>query len=274
MEAGVAEACWVVMPIVNQRDYVIAAINDCLHQSVPTRLLIVGQDCDSDLRREVEQIAEQEPERIFCWWFTPALPSLAQAWNTALRFAWTTGGTEALVVNSDVRIHRRTVEVLRRYLHEADALFVSAVGVTADQYDPSSIPMEPDGSGLTSRGGPDFSCFLITKACHDRYQFDHGHIPCYGEDCSYHREMMLGGDGHRIFSINMPYLHYASGTLKAMTPERRAAVEAQINGISRKYYEACWGGPVNHERYTIKGDPSSAQDGVTNPDLQRAIQGT
>ena len=269
-----SDATWVILPFVNGRDMLMAAIADVLGQSVPTRILVIGQGCDSDLRRELERVSEDDPTRVFCWFFSPALPSLAQVWNDALSFAWTTGGTEALVVNSDVRLHRRTLEVLRLYMTDEKALFVSAVGVTAEQFnpdEPTGIPSQLDGSRLTSRGGPDFSCFLISKECHDKYRFDQGHIPAYGEDCSYHRSMMLGGDGHRIFSINLPYLHYASGTLKTMDPDRRQQIESQINNISRKYYEWCWGGPVNHERFTIKGDPASAQDGVTNPDLQRAI---
>lgn len=277
------------MPVVNGRDLTVAAVNDVLNQTVPTRLLIVGQGCDWDLRQELEKISEEHSDRVFCWWYQPALPALALAWNTALRFVWEVGGTDALVVNSDVRLHPQTIECLRTPFKYRDAYFVSAVGVMPDQFNPTvkyhgyvgdrtdegTIVAEPEAASIQidAKGGPDFSCFLISKDCHERYQFDEGHVPCYAEDCSFHRSMMLGGDGTKIFSINLPYAHYASGTLKAMNPERRQAIEHQINTISRKWYETCWGGPVNHERFTIKGEPASAQDGVTNPDLQRAILG-
>jgi hypothetical protein len=56
-----------------------------------------------------------------------------------------------------------------------------------------------------------------------------------------------------------------------MTPEARARHEARI-GQARAHYARKWGGAVNAERYTIPFEEKSAQDGVTTPDLQRAIQ--
>lgn len=268
------QAVWVIMPILSGRDYTTAAIADVLDQSLPTRLLLINQGVDADFRDELERVAEAHADRVFLWSHHPPLPSLAATWNRALDFVWACGGSEALVVNNDVRLHRRTVEVLSLYLRDEQALFVSAVGVTADQFnpqEPSGIPSLPDGSRLASRGGPDFSCFLIAQDCHRRYRFDEAFTPAYGEDCSYHRELMLAGLGPRIFSVPLPYLHYASGTLKQVDPAVRRQLETQIEQISRAHYRQCWGGSVNAERYTIKGDPTSARDGVTNPDLQRWV---
>jgi hypothetical protein len=77
-------------------------------------------------------------------------------------------------------------------------------------------------------------------------------------------------DGHRdkIFSVNLPFLHFASGTLKGMAPEAREKKEAQINTGSRMYYERKWGGPVNHERWTKPFDFTTDRDGVSTPELQ------
>lgn len=173
---------WILMPVLGARDYTLAAIADCLRQSVPTRLLVINQGVDDDFRDELERTAEAQPDRVFLWSHVPALPSLAATWNRALDFVWAAGGTEALVVNNDVRLHARTVEVLARYCAAEDALFVSAVGVTEDQFNPheeTGIPSQPDGSRLTERGGPDFSCFLITRDCHRRFRFDEAFIPAY-----------------------------------------------------------------------------------------------
>ncbi len=130
---------------------------------------------------------------------------------------------------------------------------------------------------MVSKGGPDFSCFLISRACHWKYAFDENFVPAFCEDLDYHRRLMLAGDGHKIFSVNVPYLHYASQTLKTSTPEARAAIERRI-GQSRAYYERKWGGPVNAEIFwaPFGREPEDRLPpcGPTTPELQAYIQGT
>lgn len=274
-----AEPIWAIMPILSE-PYTEQAIADLLDQSVPTRLLLINQGVDRDFRERLERIAEQDPERIFVWSHTPALPSLSATWNRGLRFCWATGATEALVVNNDVRLHPETVRYLHGILGHTPAYFVSAVGVTQEQFDAYDGTDQgwltaPDAEGWghpAAPGGPDFSCFMVSKDGHKKYPFDEKFIPAYGEDCSMHREYMLGGDGDKIFSINLPYLHIGggSGTLKSLSPERRAALERRIGG-SREYYARKWGGKPNDEKFTIPFDPTSAQPNVTNPELQAAI---
>lgn len=266
------------MPIAGAEAYTSAAISDCLAQSIPTRLLLINQGVGTPFRQSLERMAEEYPEQIFLWSHQPSLPSLSASWNRALDFVWAVGGTEALVVNNDVRLDPRTCSILQAVLTwpRAGYLFVSAVGVTAEQFEARPDPLFT-GPAITQempldKGGPDFSCFLISKAGHAKYRFDEGLIPSFCEDLDLHRRFMLGGDGDKIFSINLPYLHYASQTLKTMRPEQRQVVERQINTVSRAYYERKWGGPVNHERYTRPFDAESAQDGVTTPDLQRQGQ--
>lgn len=241
---------WIVMPVLGARAYTLAAIADCLRQSVPTRLLVINQGVDDDFRDELERTAEAQPDRVFLWSHVPPLPSLAATWNRALDFVWAAGGTEALVVNNDVRLPGDLVEVLHVAQIRTDALFVSAVGVTEADYHPEWLTLQ-QVQDLTDgpKGGPDFSCFLITREGHQRYRFDENFIPAYTEDVDMHRRFMLGGDGSRIFSVPLPYLHYASGTLKSVDAAKKAAIEAQISAGSRAYYRAKWGGPVNEETY-------------------------
>jgi hypothetical protein len=269
---------WIIMPIAGAEGLTDAAISDCLSQSVPIRLLLINQGISTDFRTHLERVVEEEPEKIFLWSHQPPLPSLSATWNRALNFVWEVGGTEALVVNNDVRLDPRTVSILHavRTWPKAGNLFVSAVGVTAEQFDSRTDPLfdgpdDPQAAyDALSKGGPDFSCFMLSQQAHTAYPFDESFIPAYCEDLDSHRRYMLGGDGTKIFSINLPYLHYGSGTLKGKSPEEQAALSRKING-SRAYYAKKWGGPVNHERYTIPFDPDSAQDGVTTPELQRSL---
>lgn len=268
---------WIVMPVMANEVLTLAALSDCLSQYVPVRVLLIGQGIHGDWRGRLEALAEQEP-RLLCLWHDPPLPSLAASWNRALRFVWETGGTEALVVNNDVRLSPLTVGMLQMNRRRSEALFISAVGVTGEQFDKWQqegdspfLAETTSGVPANSKGGPDFSCFLISRVGHDKYPFDESFIPAYCEDLDLHRRYMLGGDGERIFSINLPFHHVGggSGTIKALTAEQRAGHERRI-GQSRAYYASAWGGPVNQERYTIKHDPRSAQDGVTTPELQAA----
>jgi hypothetical protein len=258
---------WAIMPLVNGwTEFGEQASYDLLGQSIPTTLLIAAQGVDPPTRDALERFAEKFSDRVFCVFWNPPIPSLSGVWNRCLDFVWSTGERAALVVNHDVRVHAETAVTLSHAMHDTEAWFVSAVGVTAEQFSMDATMIED----WQTRGGPDFSCFLIRQEGHARYRFDEGFIPAFCEDLSTHREYLLGGDGRRIFSVNVPYLHFASQTLKTMPSARKATIERQINTISRVHYERCWGGPVNQETYVVKGDPASAAtDGsATTPYLQ------
>ena len=269
---------WIVMPFVNRWDWTEQALKDCLAQSglpEPPQVLAIAQGVDRDTRDALERWTEKEP-RLHAWFHHPALPSLSATWNLALRFVWDQGGSYALVTNNDVRLHPQTYARLVDAgslpvgEHDDPPLFVSAIGrreadVAWEEYFACGLPT---GAELAqTKGGPDFSCFCVTKSGHWKYPFDEGFIPAYCEDNDCHRRYMLGGDGHRIFSVNLPYLHYGSGTVNA-DPQRRAAWAQKIAG-SRAHYVKKWGGDVNAERFTLPFDAATDQAGVTNPELQR-----
>lgn len=284
---------WVIMPVLNNLAMSLDAIGDCLDQTVPTRVLVINQGSDEETRKALEREAELKPDRLFIWSHQPSLPSLSATWNRALEMVWQSGGDKALVINNDVRVSRDTVKgLLYVFDYEPSALFVSAVAVTQDQFE-----RVPELGKLVAgffteaklnKGGPDFSCFMVSQAGHQKYRFDESFIPCYVEDLDMHRRYMLGGDGDKIFSVNLPYLHFASGTLKAMTPEDRQKKEAAING-SRAYYAQKWGGGPNEEKFyrpfensgvrffdvedtyekDVHVESLKAHVGPTTPDLQR-----
>lgn len=262
-------ATWCVMPVLAGPEMTEAAIGDLLVQSVPTKILIVNQGVDDAFRSHLERLSEQDPARIFLWHHQPPLPSLSATWNLALDTIWQTGGNIALVVNNDVRLHPDMVLVLTSELRRKRALFVSAVGVRKDQFDPN-VPL----SFGDTHGGPDFSCFLIARECHQAFRFDEAFIPAFCEDLDYHRRLMLAGEGKRIFSVNVPYLHLASQTLALVGGQEAERIRRQIESQSRAYYAKKWGGPVNHERYLVPfgHGPHCNRDGVTTPDLQRMVQ--
>lgn len=264
------EPTLIIMPILGAQDLTRAAIADCLAQSVPIRLLLINQGVADDFREELEKIAEEYADRILLWSHQPPMQSLAATWNRALDFAWACGGEEALVINNDVRIAPGLVWGLHCVLTRESALFVSAVGVAPADWAPDRAQLAaysaqwPEGTAdypIRNHGGPDFSCFLISHACHHEFRFDEHFIPAYCEDLDYHRRLLLAGCGADIFSVNLPYLHYAAGTLKSVDPAKKAQIERGIAAGSRQYYLKKWGGPVNAERFfTPFDEPMSAEE--------------
>mgnify|MGYP003394343405 CR=1 FL=1 len=272
-----SDPIWILMPILGAREYTRAAISDSLSQTLPTRLLLINQGVEEGFREELEGIAEENQDRVFVWSHVPPLPSLSATWNRGLRCCWEAGAEEVLVVNNDVRLAPTTLECLSRVRHHESSYFVTAVGVAADQYQPTAHPDNYDphfwasafhDGPMYGKGGPDFSCFLISREGHEAYPFDEAFTPAYCEDLDLHRRFLLGGDGDTIFSVNLPYLHYASGTRKTATEAKRQQLDRAVDRGSRAYYARKWGGPVNQERYTIPFDPGSDRDGVTTPELQ------
>jgi hypothetical protein len=259
---------WIVMPVVAHPTYTEAAIADCLAQAGSPNLLVINQGVETSFRTRLERIAEDEP-RLFVWSHQPPLPSLAATWNRALEFCWTCGAEEALVVNNDVRLAPNTLQLLTEELRRSHARVVTGVGVGKEQFEPGQLLLEGAGG---EKGGPDFSCFLISRAGHWRYPFDERFIPAYCEDLDLHRRMLLEGQGDKIYSINVPFLHHRSTTLLTVTKERRAVIEQQVAAIARAYYAEKWGGPVNAERWRVPFSAASEDEHCTTPELQRAVE--
>lgn len=236
---------YVIIPWINNPGMTQDCVVSWLHNA-DVKILLIGNNLSSaDKWRMAEwykRLSVVESNRIFFWDHNPSLPSLGATWNFALSFVWDHGADIALCANNDIEVRADMFNILEEVLRAEDALFVSGVGVNQETW-------ENGNPNLKSRGGPDFSCYLITKECNMRYPFDENFSPAYCEDLDLHRRIMLGGEGHRIFGIDKPFLHIASGSLKSMSEEKRARIEKQIAEGSRRYYEQKWGGPVNEERY-------------------------
>lgn len=260
----------VVMPFVDLWNaYTLRAAEDVLQQTEECRLLLINNGSGDEDRRLAESWVGQHHPRVMLWSHDPQLPSLNWCWNAACEFAWRSGAEAAWIVNNDTRFHREMLACLKACLDgELRPLFVSGVGVRETDYEHADPECYNEGAWAQAidypHGGPDFSCFLISRECHQRFPFDSNLT--YSGDNDYHRQLMLAGEGRRIFSVNLPYLHYASRTINR-SPE---ALEAhhRVNAQHLAYYERKWGGRPNAERFTEPFKAESTADGVTNPELQ------
>lgn len=262
---------FVIIPFIGCLENTKAAAWDFLQQTIPTTVLLIDNGSSLEEWEEIREWAEEatvhpplasQGGQVICWRHNPPLPSLSATWNTALDFCWNSGAEVAMVCNNDIRVKPWTYQSLLTYrdLHTPilaeyrKPLFISAVGVTPEQYEASTQPewlLESIGK-LGSKGGPDFSCYLISKEGHRKYRFDENFTPAYCEDLDMHRRYMLGGDGSRIFSVALPYLHKdnGSGTLKSFSKERAEAFHQAVAAGSRRYYQEKWGGGANEEKFT------------------------
>jgi glycosyltransferase involved in cell wall biosynthesis len=241
----VTEYNWVIMPFIDCWQFTEPAIHDVLNQSVPMKLLLIDNGSSDETREELRAVNLRfgDQHHLYIWHHRPPLPSLSATWNRALDFVWDAGGDHAWVVNNDARYHRDTYNAVTIAIEKYDAGFVSGIGVTEEMFDPVA---DPPGN-LNEKGGPDFSCFVITKSCHQKYRFDENFIPAYHEDNDFHRRMILSGDGERIFSVNVPFLHYGSKTINRSEDVRKSWPERFK--VSRDYYIRKWGGLPGRETY-------------------------
>lgn len=248
---------WIIMPYVDNIDMTEAAIRDCLSQSIDVRILLIDQGSTPENYTKV--FSWQVDERIFVWRHMPPLPALAATWNHALRFIWSMGQREVLVVNNDVRLHPETYAWLKVIQQNSGAWFVTGVGVRQEQFNPAldlAVGLSLKGNGREDTGnmahipigGPDFSCYLINERCHRYFQFDEQFIPAYHEDNDYHRRLQLAGFGSKIFGVNLPFLHYGSATINR-SPEVKAAWGPKF-AACQAYYTQKWGGLPGHETFT------------------------
>jgi hypothetical protein len=263
----VSETLYAIVPFIDLPQITTQAIDDLLAQEgVRVRVLGISNGSGGDTRKELEARQREHSwgDRVFFWWHHPPLPTLDASWNAGLEFVWAAGGERALVVNNDVRLHKVTAGLLLKASEVPDAdgklpLFVSAVGVRP------ALP-EPYAFDLFMKGGPDFSCFVISKECHEKYPFDENFT--YVGDLDLHRRIMLGGDGDRIFSVNVPYLHYGSQTIERSSPEKQAQIKATAD-LHRQIYAKKWAGGANEETaLTPYGEPVHGGVCTTTPDLQ------
>jgi hypothetical protein len=236
---------WVLMPYVDNLVMTQQALFDVLDQGGLADLQVLAVDNGSRSR----ELPIQDDPRVHYWHFQPALLSLATVWNTALDMVWGTGADHALVVNNDVRLPYRIYADLLEVQQCTEAWFVSACNVGEAWY-PGMLRQSSaiTESLLASRGGPDFSCYLMTRECHTWFRFDEQFIPAYHEDNDYHRRLQLAGFGDKIFSVPIPYLHFGSGTLRNVEHVNQGW-GARFTAC-QEYYVRKWGGLPGHETYT------------------------
>lgn len=159
---------------------------------------------------------------------------VAAVWNSALRWAFSHGWNEALVVNNDTELLPKTYRWLAAFAAADTTLgLVSCVSVRERER------CVYDGMPFTSRPHPDFSCYLFKRWAFERVGgFDEGFEGAYCEDCDLHVRLHRAGIGAAC--ISLPFLHHASGTLKHADAAEKRRIEA-CAAKNKEYFRRLYG---------------------------------
>jgi len=166
-------------------------------------------------------------------------PSLSTLWNLGLSYFFDTlGRSHVLVVNNDVLLPR----TMYTELLSDGAGFVTGVGDSSESLRHSVSRHTTRNAPRQRRPHPDFSCYMIRRWVWDRVgPFDENFRGAFCEDLDYHVRMHKAGV--EAVSINVPYWHYASATVKNADPELRRHIQSCAEA-NRGYFLRKWGVPV------------------------------
>jgi len=141
-----------------------------------------------------------------------------------------------LVINNDVRLRS---DCYRRLVDDGGE-FVTCVGTSSGAEWPGG---EPSGK---KRPHPDFSCWLIRRECWLKVgKFDE-RMKVYASDGDYHLRMHRAGV--EAYCLDLPFWHYASGTLKEAGEEEQERILKQAQA-DREAFERKWGFAMGSPEY-------------------------
>lgn len=163
---------------------------------------------------------------------TPGQRSVATCWNRGI--AWAINGfsqEEVLVVNNDTELRPDTYATLKHHLNASGAGMMTCVSVRERERMQGNFELSVDGY----RPHPDFSCFMISKACYERVgPFNERYEIAFGEDCDYHVRMHRAGI--KALNCGLPFLHHGSQTVKRADEAERQRICIQADCNRQLFY--------------------------------------
>jgi len=216
---------WILCVLRNGRALTAIAHCSFLGQDVPNvRLLYIDNASSDGTTAWLNSVAG--PGVSVIWNRTPQ--SVARCWNQGLRLLFDSGEDHVLVVNNDIELpswyYGRMLE------HGGE--FVS--GVSVDRK-PRTWP-PPDPSSESPH--PCYSAYLIRKSCWTRVPFDENCEIAFVEDSLHHTACHYAGI--RCVSINVPFYHAGSQTIKLADREERERIQ-QAADRNREYFRSLYG---------------------------------
>lgn len=235
---------WILMPCHNSSALLYKALPSILTQTIPVRIFAINNGSKDNTAFVLKELGNDHVV-VNCY---PQL-GVAGAWNYGLSYLFEKmGADKVLVLNQDIQVRPDTYEQLRG----ENAPFISAVS-TMDVQKLHDIPEWHPGQGR--RPHPDFSCYLISDSCYERVgPFDEGFHPAWFEDNDYH--IRAARAGIELACVDLPFYHYAAGTVKTASDYDRAHYYDVGFRKSRDRFQAKWGVLPGTKEYEEMCDPA------------------
>lgn len=143
---------------------------------------------------------------------------------------------KVIVCNNDTFLSPWTV----RMLDKCHVDFVTGVSL-----EDMNIVMTPREQGPLT-GGPDFSCFMLTKKAYEKVgKFDEN-MQLYAQDMDWH--VRAHRAGVECYNSHLPFFHSRSSTLRKANPLERQRIEDRAN-MDRAEFKRKWGVGANDPEY-------------------------
>ena len=168
--------------------------------------------------------------------------SVAECWNTALRWGWSQGHDEALVVNNDTWLLPETYQTLSDWAAADDGRTTGMVTCVSRRKREELVYAKP----FHPRQNPDYSCFMIQRWAHESVPFDEHYLIGFCEDAEHHASCWR--KGIRCECIDLPFLHHGSQTVKRADEIERRRIGKQADK-NREYFFQKWGKRIGTEGY-------------------------
>ena len=216
------------------------------------RILLIDNASSDETKREAERLQSAN----FAYQRNEEPWSCAKSWNFGVKDAWERGFDYVVVLNNDVLLHPKAIDILvnrfeSQVLGTPTALAMATMNdvrgecpIIADIFTLSVS----DKQAVEESEHPCFSGFMINKECWDRVgEFDENFKPAYFEDNDYHRRINIAGMKAIVVPSAMFY-HFGNGTQREAIPGRWVTSGFQFEK-NREYYKSKWGGLPGEETF-------------------------
>lgn len=217
-----------IMALRNGLSMTKPAVQSILAQTEPCDILLINNASSDGTAQWMNPLRDP----IMTIQLVDQIP-LAAAWNLGLHVAFDRKGYGAAwVVNSDVLFRPDTL----KWLNADEGPFVTCVSVDNE----AALNAEVVNPSERAREHPDFSAWRMKREVWDAgFRFDERYLVAYAEDAAAH--ITMHRMGIKCICIDVPFLHYGSGTILNADPveKRRVQQAASANRVRFKEQFGC-----------------------------------
>ena len=234
----------IIIPTLNNLDYLKGCLKS-IQMSEPYGIVVID-NCSNDGTEEFMKKSSKSKNVVY-YRGTINLGAAA-SWNLGVSLgAQLFNATKFYILNNDILLHPRTLDLLSKALDRKEVLMATARNVSGACTVPTDVFEYPARDRGIERDTPDYSCFSIKRETIEKIGlFDEAFYPAYFEDNDYHYRMKLEGYvAHCLYYC--PYFHFGSRTMAVS--KKYAAYSRMRYGKNREYFVRKWGGKPGQEKY-------------------------